>query len=246
MTYDPKKHHRRSIRLQGFDYAKDGFYFITLCVQDRKHLFGHVSQGKMHLNPLGQAAHQCWEDIPKQYPDVVLHEFVIMPNHVHGILQLKSGNDFTCDEYARHEFQKVIPRSVGSIVRGYKIGVTKWYLNEGGGSGVRDHFDDPRGDGGAHGPNDGSHGPNVDSRVMGRKFSAPAGHGTNVKSNVPSQTIPHANTPRPAPQRAPSPIWHRNFHENVIRNANAYLIISEYIKNNPSKWKEDRFHTRHR
>jgi putative transposase len=211
MTYDPKKHHRRSIRLQGFDYAKDGFYFITICVQDRKHLFGHVSQGKMHLNPLGQAAHQCWEDIPKHYPDVVLHEFVIMPNHVHGILQLKSGNDFTCDEYARHEFQKVIPRSVGSIVRGYKIGVTKWYLNEGGGSGVRDHFDDPRGDGGAHGPNDGSHGPNVDSIVVesqGQKIFCPCRQrrGRQIQCSIPNNSArqhpPPRATTRPIPHLA--------------------------------------------
>ncbi len=121
---------------------------------------------------------------------------------MHGILQLKSGNDFTTNENARHEFQKVIPRSISSVVRGYKIGVTKWYLNDGGGSGVVGGAGVTGGsDGGVGGP----HGPNDDSGGSGRKFSAPTLPDPDVKSNVPSQIIPHANTPHYA---APHPIPH--------------------------------------
>lgn len=138
-SYDPRIHHRRSIRLKNYDYSKAGLYFVTLCCQDRARLFGHVEDGCMILNEAGKVAEQCRLEIPNHYPKVVLHDFVIMPNHVHGIIELvdekTDGAEFsigtdisdgTTPKPQRHEFQKIIPRSLGSIIRGYKIGVTKW------------------------------------------------------------------------------------------------------------------------
>lgn len=81
-----KTYNRRSIRLQGYDYSQPGAYFITLCTQNRQCLFGNVIDGKMILNDYGQIAHQCWLEIPHHYPNVELDEFIVMPNHVHGII----------------------------------------------------------------------------------------------------------------------------------------------------------------
>jgi len=154
MAYVLEQHHRRSIRLQGYDYSGEGLYFITICTQNRLCLFGDVVNHKMILNNAWQVAHNCWLEIPKHFPHVVLHEFVIMPNHVHGIIELKTIGNVCVECHAnqppgvgaenflplppplpqttiqpRHQFQKMIPRSIASMVKGYKIGVTKWFRN---------------------------------------------------------------------------------------------------------------------
>jgi REP-associated tyrosine transposase len=84
----PDKHHRRSVRLNGYDYAQPGAYFITVCTRDHACLFGHVVNGEMHLNDAGEIAQRCWEDIPRHFPHAALDTMVIMPNHVHGIIAI--------------------------------------------------------------------------------------------------------------------------------------------------------------
>jgi len=86
MTFNLTKHHRHSIRLHGYDYSQSGAYFITLCVQGRECLFGEIVNGEMRLNDAGEFAKRCWIGISEHFPHVKLDEFVIMPNHVHGIL----------------------------------------------------------------------------------------------------------------------------------------------------------------
>ena len=96
MKYDPDKHHRRSIRLKGYDYSQAGAYFVTICTQDRECLFGDVVDGEMRLNDAGQMVHRIWNDLSVKYPDIEMDEFVVMPNHVHGIIML-SGRGDPCD-----------------------------------------------------------------------------------------------------------------------------------------------------
>jgi REP element-mobilizing transposase RayT len=86
MIHGPSRRHRRSIRLKGYDYSQEGAYFITICTQDRVCLFGDIVDGKMRLNDKGQHVEKCWHEILVHFPNVELDEFVIMPNHVHGIL----------------------------------------------------------------------------------------------------------------------------------------------------------------
>lgn len=85
-VFDPDKHHRRSIRLPGYDYSRAGAYFVTICAQDRACLFGDIADGVMRLNDAGRVVERCWHEIPIHFPHVELDEFVIMPNHVHGII----------------------------------------------------------------------------------------------------------------------------------------------------------------
>lgn len=88
MTYDPDKHHRRSIRLQGYDYARAGAYFVTIVTQARACLFGEVVDGTMRLNHAGRMVETVWDELPLFYPGVDIDAFAIMPNHIHGIIVL--------------------------------------------------------------------------------------------------------------------------------------------------------------
>ena len=81
--YGPK---RRSIRLKGYDYTEAGAYFVTICTQDRTCLFGDVVDEEIRLNEAGQVVQAVWDELPNHYPNVELDEFVVMPNHVHGII----------------------------------------------------------------------------------------------------------------------------------------------------------------
>ena len=86
MSYDPNKHHRRSIHLRGYDYSQKGIYFVTACTQNREHLFGKIEKGEMQMNDAGQMVEFTWFDLPNHNPPIVLDEFVVMPDHVHGII----------------------------------------------------------------------------------------------------------------------------------------------------------------
>lgn len=126
MKYNPQKHHRRSIRLKGYDYAQAGLYFITICCENRICRFGSVGNGEMILNEFGKIARDEWLKTPTLRPNTALHEFVIMPNHIHGIIQIRRGECNSplirgeCNSPLRSPSQ-----TVGAIVRGYKSAVTK-------------------------------------------------------------------------------------------------------------------------
>ena len=88
MTYNRAKHHRRSIRLRGYDYTRPGAYFVTIVTQNRACLFGEVVDGEMRLNEYGKVVYECWTGIPAHSPNATVDEFIVMPNHVHGIIVL--------------------------------------------------------------------------------------------------------------------------------------------------------------
>ncbi len=86
MKFDPKIHHRRSIRLQGYDYSQAGAYFVTITTHGRECLFGEIHQGQMTLNQFGKIVQQAWLDLPRHYPHIELGAFGIMPDHVHMVV----------------------------------------------------------------------------------------------------------------------------------------------------------------
>ncbi len=129
MTYHPSIHHRKSIRLKGYDYSQTGLYFFTICVHNRARLFVQIMRAnnqsamknspnhpsfQMMLNDAGQIANQCWLDIPKHFPNVVLHEHIIMPDHIHGIIEIVGANQHSTDILSKDI------HSVQSIVKGAK------------------------------------------------------------------------------------------------------------------------------
>ena len=88
MPYDPEHHARRSIRLRDYDYAQCGAYFITMCIQHRECLLGTVVDGVMESNEAGKMVQSAWEVLPKRFPSILFDAFVVMPNHVHGIVMI--------------------------------------------------------------------------------------------------------------------------------------------------------------
>jgi len=93
MKYNPQIHHRRSIRLQGYDYSQNGAYFITLCTHNRECLFGQIQNGQMILNEYGKMVEQCWNNLSNHYDNIELDAYVIMPNHFHGIILITDNVD---------------------------------------------------------------------------------------------------------------------------------------------------------
>ncbi|MFI3217530.1 MAG: transposase [Methylococcales bacterium] len=122
MTFNPDIHHRQSIRLQKYDYSQVGLYFITICTDNRQSLFGKIINGEMVLNDAGIIARNEWQKTAEMRPNVVSDEFVIMPNHLHGIINMTG-----IQEPAQQEQQGRVQcaPTVGDIVRGYKSSVTK-------------------------------------------------------------------------------------------------------------------------
>ena len=99
MPYDPNKHHRRSLRLKGYDYSQPGLYFITICNQNRTHLFGHIENGQMILNDAGRMVEKWYYELENKYPDKRCHEMVVMPNHFHCIIENIPEKNVTTDAH---------------------------------------------------------------------------------------------------------------------------------------------------
>ncbi|MGH9793241.1 MAG: transposase [Candidatus Acidiferrales bacterium] len=90
MQFDPAIHHRRSIRWKGYDYSQRGLYFVTIALQGRRCLFGKVNEARVNLTAAGLLIEQKWLELPHVYGGIALDEFVVMPNHFHGIVVLVS------------------------------------------------------------------------------------------------------------------------------------------------------------
>ena len=149
--YNPDIHHRRSIRLKGYDYSRSGLYFITLCVVDRICVFGNIVDGKMQLNDIGRLVEEEWlNTVDVRNGDVRLHNYIVMPNHFHAIIEIcecrgecnspQILNTDNVGEYAMGECEKgecekgecdsplrmkSPSKTVGAIVRGFKGAVSR-------------------------------------------------------------------------------------------------------------------------
>ena len=132
----PTDRHRRSIRLRGYDYSQNGLYFVTLCCHERQPLFGEVANDEMRLSDAGQVAYKEWEKTGAMRENIELHAFVVMPNHVHGIIEIVGAHCMRPDvapdmQLGRVQVQGIQPGrvqrapTVGDVVRGYKSAVTK-------------------------------------------------------------------------------------------------------------------------
>jgi REP element-mobilizing transposase RayT len=136
VKFDPGIHHRRSIRLKGYDYSRSGAYFVTIVTHERKSLFGEITNGLMILNEFGLVTRQMWKKLSDRFQNVELGAFVVMPNHIHGIILLDetrrgiagsaADSDGRISRYAptERQFGKMVPGSIPAIVRAYKSSVT--------------------------------------------------------------------------------------------------------------------------
>ena len=227
--YNPAIHHRRSIRLQGYDYSRAGWYFITICAQDRLHLFGEISNGEMILNDMGQVVSNCWLDLPNHYKNVVLDESVIMPNHFHGIVvftDMVGENHTGLDEFGRN--------SVGAIpVRAIPVRAIP----------VRAIHESPL--------QETTHRPNTPKKpYLSRRSRSTQPMDIKQRRNMGLSKLvgrfkmvssKQINIIRNTPG---VPVWQRNYYEHIIRNEPELNRIREYIINNPLNWQKDDYYDR--
>ncbi len=276
MPYNPHIHHRRSIRLKGYDYSQEGLYFITLCCQDRACLFGEIIDGKMKLNDTGKIVDECWTEIPNHFPNSILHEYIVMPNHIHGIIELKSvfaaaavgAENFPPNTVSNDEI--IIPPNIGSN--------DDFIIPPNAGS--NDIIIPPNtGTNNDNGSNDIDIPPNAgsdDEIVIPPNTGSDDDNGSNDMNISPNHGAENdngsnngirANDYSPLRQRSPSNtigsivrgfkigvtkwmrqntavknVWQRNYYEHIIRNESSYQTISKYIVNNPANWAEDKFY----
>lgn len=130
MVYDPEKHHRRSIRLKNYDYSQPGVYSVTLCTQNGATMFGDILDGEMRLNDRGEIAQAVWNTLPERFPTLELDYYVIMPNHLHGIV-VQGGQPLprstNTPGIRRHTRALVQPArsELGQIIRTFKAVTTR-------------------------------------------------------------------------------------------------------------------------
>jgi putative transposase len=147
--YDPDKHHRRSIRLQGYNYRQGGAYFITIVTYVRECTLGQVKDGMMALSAYGSISEQSWRSLPRHFTNIELDAFIVMPNHIHGIVfiyggtsswaerqgeafgakdgntSLKAPNASPLHGTARRASKGTTPGSLGAIVQSFKSTSTR-------------------------------------------------------------------------------------------------------------------------
>jgi len=116
---------RKQSRLKGYDYAQEGAYFVTICTFGQMCLFGNIVDGKMTLNVTGKIVRVEWLKTPIVRSNITLDEFVVMPNHVHGIIVINRNTRRGVMHYAPTNQLRYPSQIIGSIIRGFKSAITK-------------------------------------------------------------------------------------------------------------------------
>jgi REP element-mobilizing transposase RayT len=210
VTYDPRLHHRRSIRLRGYDYAGGGAYFITICTQDKQLLFGEIAEGRMTLTEAGSIVQRIWDTLPKTFGALVLDAFQMMPNHLHGIFVLPGPG--LSEPLAVATGAPVIRPSAANFVG-------------------RVHGNAPRTRDSASLGTEGRASPPPTGGKTPRRVSM----GDVVGAFKSISTIA-LNKFMSRPGAHP---LQENFYEHIIRTVYELEIIRDYIVHNPQRWLED-------
>jgi REP element-mobilizing transposase RayT len=219
MSFDLSLLRRHSTRLRARDYSTSGNYFVTLCTDERRPLFGDVVDGVMHLNDLGRAVELSWNEIPRHFPHAELDEHIVMPNHVHGIIRIVGD-----------AWRSMLPtvRAVGTpIVPGL------WVAGSNGSNAGTDVHVGANNYWPLH--------PHISPRrQLTRSKSFPMGHGTSRTIGSMVRGFKIGVTRWAGIHVGIEPIWQRNYHDHVIRNHRSLERVRAYIRNNPANWARDR------
>jgi REP element-mobilizing transposase RayT len=205
---------RRSIRLRGYDYAQAGFYFVTICARNREFVFGHIAHGEMILNYAGEIAQDCWLETARIRPNVILGDFVVMPNHFHAVFAIDyahSNDNAGGDGGVLHTPASCPPANHPDDFNTISV------------CGDESSTDVCRGPAG------------VCPELTGV---------CNTPLRTPSQTVGAIvrGYKSMVSKRIGYSVWQRNFHEHIIRNERSLHQISQYIVSNPARWQDDCFY----
>jgi len=218
------KYRISSARLKNWDYGSNAIYFVTICTQNREHYFGEIVDGQMNLSDTGKMANRFWYEIPNHFPFVQLGEFVVMPNHVHGIIIIDKMNDNDAGDCRIDD------------------GVSVDAIGDGGNGAIGDVDDgamiDDRRDAIVETQNFASLPPqnNMIPSTRGNIFGPQSqnlasiirGYKIGVTKFARNNNIPFS--------------WQSRFYDHIIRNHESFRRISNYIINNPVNWQDDKFY----
>ena len=255
MPYDPKQHQRRSIRWFGRDYAQIGAYFVTVCTHGHTCLFGRVVDDAMQLNAAGRMVEECWRLIPTHFPHVALDEFIVMPNHIHGILMIV-GPDPNHDPPVGANNHSPSPREHDGPTRTVndpRMGPDHHLPMPGPNHqppvGANNHSPPPREHDGpictANDPRTGADhhlfipGRNRDPCVRANDYSPLRVRGTSKTVGSIIRGFKIGVTKWMRQNTAIRDLWQRNYYEHVIRNEQSLHHIRRYIADNPAAWLHD-------
>lgn len=212
MKFDPRIHHRRSIRLKGYDYRQAGGYFVTMVTQGRDMLFGEIVNGEMILNVAGEMIVRWWLELPNKFPNVNVDIFVVMPNHFHGIIFITDAMDVVGDDL------RVVP-GLG---------------DNGGGEYEGEHGGSPQPIGS---PQRTDSSRRIDSPQQ--RQNAPLSQMIQwFKTMTTNEYIRGVKQLGWKPFNGK--VWQRDYYEHIIRNPSAADRIARYIESNPARWNEDK------
>jgi len=212
--YDPHKHHRRSIRLKGYDYASVGAYFVTICTQNMISRFGRVQNDAMILNDAGRMVNHEWLALARRFPHITFGPFITMPNHFHAILIIcPPDNDLLAPLIETHDMDVVVETHDMDVV-------------------VETHDIDVVGAPLVGAQNVGAQSP--DNQSLGQIIGA-------FKSITTNAYVAGVNNKNWTP--FDGRLWQRNYYEHIIRNQKSFNDISTYIQANPARWEHDTYFT---
>ena len=246
MSYNPNIHHRRSIRLKGYDYSQSGLYFITICCQDRICRFGKIESGAMILNEYGQIAFDEWTKLPERYPNMLLDAFQIMPNHIHGIIVLNDATEMA-----------VAPNNGTDPTVGATLAVALNNKTPENNGTPADNDRAPADNDGATADNDGATAENNETTADNDGATArvaPTGTAGAATAAVPtvgdivgaykSLVTDKCLEIYKLHGKYMGKLLQRDYWERIIRNKQSYQRIVNYIVNNPKNWGNDKFYTK--
>jgi len=124
--YDPNIHHRRSVRLDGYDYSQDGWYSVTMCAQNHACMFGNIVNDQMRLNNAGLMVRTWWRKVGGKFPSVQTDGYIIMPNHFHGIVNIAGAAP--CGHDSKLGQPRGVAPTLGDIVNWFKTMTTNQYI----------------------------------------------------------------------------------------------------------------------
>lgn len=229
------KYRSTSIRLQNWDYGWRGKYFVTICTSGREHSFGEIIDGKMQLSPVGVIADVLWHELKNHFDGIELVAFVVMPNHIHGIVAITEYIGKTENENT------------------YAITVDTTYSDNGNDNNGNNGNND---NGNGNGNVDTTHAlylqpaPQPAPAQSQQNQSSPKTIGQKRFQNQGSHTLSSivgsykSAVSKHAHRMGFDFAWQSGYYENIVRNDIAFNRIQTYIDNNPKNWKEDKFYTK--
>ena len=214
MTNQPNKRHRKSIRLKGYDYSQPGYYFITICVQNRLCLFGHIKNGEMILNDAGRMIEKWYAELENKFPGIKCHNMVVMPNHFHCVVQIVGA-----DPRVR-PLMRESALSNESALRNETPLTTQ----------TPSKTQTPS--------------PPINQPPVAPKNAHECSQLSRAvqwfKTMTTNEYIRGVKELGWKPFQGK--LWQRNYWEHIIRNQQAYHRIIQYINNNPKNWNKDKLH----